>query len=64
MAKRKALKSPDKPPKAPKEPKTSAPPISGILVAVEGGGLTFSPAPTKKKLASVRATLPLTLLVS
>ena len=51
MAKQKALKSPDKPPKAPKEPKTSAPPVSGILVTVEGGGLAFSPAPTRKKLA-------------
>ena len=51
--KRKTLpKSPDRPAKAPKEPKTSAPPVSGILVAIEGGGLAFSPAPTRKKLAS------------
>ena len=51
--KRKTLpKSPDRPSKAPKEPKISAPPVSGTLVAVEGGGLAFSPAPTKKNLAS------------
>ena len=50
--KRKTLpKSPDRPTKASKEPKISAPPVSGTLVAVEGGGLAFSPAPTRKKLS-------------
>ena len=57
--KRKTLpKSPDRPSKAPKEPKISAPPVSGILVAVEGGGLAFSPAPTRKKLASESSATP------